>query len=35
MADSLIHNPHGGEILKSEFLDELGISQNALARAIG
>lgn len=32
--DSLIHNPHAGEILKSEFLDELSMSQNALARAI-
>jgi addiction module HigA family antidote len=30
-----IHNPHAGEILKSEFIDELGISQNALAKALG
>jgi addiction module HigA family antidote len=29
-----LHNPHVGEILKFEFLDELNISQNALARAI-
>lgn len=31
----LLHNPHAGEILKEEFLDPLGLSQNALARAIG
>jgi len=30
-----VHNPHAGEILKEEFLDPLGLSQNALARAIG
>src|SRR4030095_4620803 len=30
-----LHNPHVGEILKFEFLDELNISQNALAKAIG
>lgn len=30
----MLHNPHAGEILKTEFLDELGMSQNALARAI-
>ena len=34
MAEKLLHNPHAGEILKSEFLDELELSQNALARAI-
>ena len=28
-------NPHPGEILKREFLDEIGMSQNRLARAIG
>jgi len=33
--DTLLHNPHAGEILKEEFLDPLGMSQNALARAIG
>jgi addiction module HigA family antidote len=30
-----LHNPHVGEILKFEFLDELNLSQNALAKAIG
>lgn len=35
MAKKLLHNPHAGEILKTEFLDELGMSQNALARALG
>jgi addiction module HigA family antidote len=30
----LVHNPHAGEILKAEFLDEIGMSQNALALAI-
>lgn len=30
-----LHNPHPGEILMSEFLQPLGLSQNALARAIG
>lgn len=28
-------NPHPGEILQEEFLEPLGMSQNALARAIG
>jgi len=27
--------PHPGEILKHDFLDEVGMSQNALAKAIG
>lgn len=27
--------PHPGEILRREFLDEIGMSQNALAQAIG
>lgn len=31
----LLKNPHPGDILKHEFLDEIGISQNALAKAIG
>jgi addiction module HigA family antidote len=30
-----LHNPHPGEILKEEFLNEIGMSQNKLARAIG
>jgi len=30
-----LHNPHPGEILKMEFLDEIGLSQNQLAHAIG
>ncbi len=30
----LLHNPHAGEILLSEFMEPLGLSQNALARAI-
>ena len=34
MNQEVIKNPHAGEILKYEFLEELGISQNALARAI-
>ena len=34
MAEKLLHNPHAGDILKLEFLDELGLSMNALARAI-
>ena len=32
---SLLRNPHPGEILKGEFLDEIGLSQNQLAHAIG
>src|SRR5216683_132411 len=28
-------NPHPGEILKQEFLNEIGLSQNQLAQAIG
>jgi addiction module HigA family antidote len=31
----LLKNPHPGDILKYEFLDEIGMSQNALADAIG
>src|SRR5260221_739884 len=30
-----LHNPHPGEILKQDFLHEIGFSQNQLARAIG
>lgn len=29
-----LHNPHPGEILKLEFLNEIGMSQNRLAHAI-
>ena len=29
-----LRNPHPGEILKLEFLDEIGMSQNQLAHAI-
>lgn len=32
---ALLRNPHPGEILRLEFLDEIGLSQNALAQAIG
>ncbi len=34
MTDKL-KNPHPGEILKTELLDEIGMSQNALAKALG
>jgi addiction module HigA family antidote len=34
MTEKKLHNPHAGEILKHEFIDELGISQNALAKAL-
>ena len=34
MSEKLLHNPHAGEILKQEFIDAIGISQNALAKAI-
>ena len=30
-----LRNPHPGEILKEEFLNEIGMSQNKLAKAIG
>ena len=30
-----LRNPHPGDILKEEFLDEIGMSQNQLAHAIG
>lgn len=30
-----LHNPHPGEILKEDFLAEIGISQNKLGHAIG
>lgn len=34
MVKKILKNPHAGEILKTEFLDELELSQNALASAI-
>ncbi len=34
MSNELLRNPKVGEILKDEFLAEIGISQNALAKAI-
>ena len=30
-----LKNPHPGEILQEEFIEPLGMSQNALAQAIG
>ena len=33
--DAPLHNPHPGEILLLEFLEPMGLSQSALARAIG
>jgi len=30
-----LRNPHPGKILKQEFLQEIGMSQNRLARALG
>jgi addiction module HigA family antidote len=32
---ALLKNPHPGEILQKEFLDELDLSQNALAQSLG
>ena len=32
---TLLKNPHPGEILKEEFLIEIGLSQNQLAQTIG
>jgi addiction module HigA family antidote len=34
MYHNFVHNPHAGEILKTEFLEPLKLSQNALAKAI-
>ena len=34
MAKKILPNPHAGEILKKEFLNEIGMSQNALALAL-
>src|SRR5260221_9011551 len=30
-----LHNPHPGEILATEFLEQVGLSQNGLAHALG
>jgi addiction module HigA family antidote len=35
MENTLLHNPHAGEILKQEFLEELDIKETDLASAIG
>ena len=35
MENLLLHNPHAGEILKYEFLEELELSAPSLAVAIG
>ena len=35
LARDLLPNPHPGEILLEEFLKPAGLSQNALARALG
>ncbi|MDB9457928.1 HigA family addiction module antitoxin [Dolichospermum circinale CS-1225] len=35
MDNNLLHNPHPGEILKYEFLEELDISENDLAVNLG
>ena len=32
---AMLRNPHPGEILKAEFLDEIGLSQNRLAQLTG
>src|SRR5919109_3033066 len=32
---ALLHNPHTGEILGEEFMKPMGLTQNALARALG
>ncbi|MDJ0588625.1 MAG: HigA family addiction module antitoxin [Pleurocapsa sp. MO_226.B13] len=34
MNEQPLHNPKVGEILKEEFLEEIGMSQNALAKSI-
>ena len=34
MNEILLYNPHAGDILEHEFLEELGINQNTLASAI-
>jgi antitoxin HigA-1 len=34
MSDIFLRNPSVGEILKTEFINKIGMSQNALAKAI-
>ena len=34
-ATEFLYNPHAGDILLEEFLKPMGLSQNAVARAIG
>ena len=33
--DDLLYNPHAGDVLAADFLEPLGMSQSALAKAIG
>ncbi|ALB39946.1 MULTISPECIES: HigA family addiction module antitoxin [unclassified Anabaena] len=35
MENNLLYNPHAGEILKYQFLEELDISENTLAVNLG
>ena len=35
LSPDLLPNPHPGEILLEDFLKPMGLSQNALARAVG
>ncbi|HLP89749.1 MAG TPA: HigA family addiction module antitoxin [Nostocaceae cyanobacterium] len=35
MENNLLHNPHAGEILKYEFLEELNLGENTLAVNLG
>ena len=35
MDSTLLHNPHVGEILKQDFLEEFNLTEVALAKAIG
>lgn len=34
ITEELLPNPHPGEVLLAEFLEPMGLSQNALARAV-
>lgn len=35
ITDERLHNPHAGDVLAEDFLKPLGMSQTALAKAIG